>query len=85
MPTASPPTKRAVSDNTDDRAERAQLDDSGLFDAAWYLVSYPDVRDDELDPLVNFCRVGWREGRRPTSISIRNGTSSAIRTCAQRG
>jgi len=65
MPTASPPTKRAVSDNTDDRAERAQLDDSGLFDAAWYLVSYPDVRDDELDPLVNFCRVGWREGRRP--------------------
>jgi hypothetical protein len=54
-----------VSDSTDDHAELEQLDASGLFDAAWYLVQYPDVRDAELEPLVHFYRFGWREHRRP--------------------
>jgi hypothetical protein len=54
-----------VSDTTDDPAELEQLDASGLFDAAWYLVQYPDVRDAELEPLVHFYRFGWRERRKP--------------------
>jgi hypothetical protein len=48
---------------TDDSAELEQLSDSGLFDGAWYMFKYPDVRDLDLEPLVHFCRVGWRECR----------------------
>jgi hypothetical protein len=59
------PTERAVSDSTDDPVELEQLDISGLFEAAWYLVQYPDVRDSNLEPLVHFYRLGWREGRWP--------------------
>ena len=54
-----------MSDSTDDPAELEQLDASGLFDAAWYLVQYPDVRDAELEPLAHFYRFGWRERRKP--------------------
>ncbi len=50
---------------TEDTVELEQLNESGLFDAAWYLVQNPDVRNAELDPLVHFCRFGWREGRQP--------------------
>ncbi len=64
-PTTPTPTERAVSDNTDDPVELEQLDNSGLFEAAWYLVQYPDVRDSDLEPLVHFCRHGWRERRMP--------------------
>src|SRR6185437_2789322 len=45
--------------------ELEELDISGLFDAAWYLLENPDVRASELDPLLHFCRYGWHEGRRP--------------------
>jgi hypothetical protein len=38
---------------------------SGLFDAAWYLESYPDVAAAGIDPLVHFVGWGWREGRSP--------------------
>jgi hypothetical protein len=48
-----------------DRAALEQLDLSGLFDAAWYLLGNPDVRAAGLDPLMHFCRNGWREGRKP--------------------
>jgi hypothetical protein len=40
-----------VSNNADDAAELEQRDTSGLFEAAWYLVQYPDLRDPELEPL----------------------------------
>ena len=70
-----------MSNNTDDAAELEELDTSGLFEAAWYLVQYPDVRIPDLEPLVHFYRYGWREHRRRTDISIPNGTSSNIRTC----
>jgi hypothetical protein len=36
---------------------------SGLFDAAWYLATYPDVAAAGIDPLAHFVEVGWREGR----------------------
>jgi len=40
--------------------------DSGLFDSAWYLATYPDVRASGIDPLTHFCIHGWREGRNPS-------------------
>jgi hypothetical protein len=54
-----------VSDEADDPADLGQLDASGLFDADWYLATNPDVQDAGLEPLLHFCRYGWREGRRP--------------------
>jgi hypothetical protein len=65
VPKALPPTDRAVSDTSDDSAELEQLDSSGLFDAAWYLMRNPDVQDGELEPLVHFYRHGWLEHRKP--------------------
>jgi hypothetical protein len=49
----------------DAAADAATLGGSGLFDAAWYRHSYPDVAQAGLDPLVHFVRHGWQEGRRP--------------------
>jgi hypothetical protein len=66
-----------------DPAELEELDISGLFDAAWYLLENSDVRASGLDPLSHFCRYGWREGRRPNLISTRGITSNSIRTCVQ--
>jgi hypothetical protein len=49
----------------------APLDDygiisvSGLFDPTFYLVTNPDVRAQDLDPLAHFCAYGWHEGRNP--------------------
>ena len=43
--------------------ELEELAWSGLFDGAWYLVQYSDVREAEVDPLVHFYHNGWREGR----------------------
>lgn len=38
---------------------------SGLFDAAFYLSTYPDVKSAIIDPLEHFVLNGWREGRDP--------------------
>lgn len=38
---------------------------SGLFDPAYYLRNYSDVRDADVDPLAHFISNGWREGRNP--------------------
>ncbi len=54
-----------MSEQIDDPVELEELEASGLFDAAWYLLQHPDVRDVELDPLLHFYRFGWREKRRP--------------------
>lgn len=40
---------------------------SGLFDPVYYLLNYPDVRNADVDPLLHFIKVGWKEGRRPSS------------------
>ena len=42
-----------------------QVRASGLFDAAWYLDRYPDVREAGLDPVQHFARWGHREARSP--------------------
>jgi hypothetical protein len=51
----------------DDRVEVEELEASGLFDGAWYLLQNEDVRGSDLTPLLHFSRFGWREGRRPNA------------------
>src|SRR5712691_6242529 len=38
---------------------------SGLFDAEYYLVTYPDVAERNVDPLVHYLEEGAGEGRNP--------------------
>jgi hypothetical protein len=38
----------------------------GLFDAVFYLETYPDVRAGGVDPLQHYLVRGWREGRNPS-------------------
>jgi len=41
---------------------------SGLFDEAFYLEQYPDVRAAGVDPLAHYLESGWREGRDPNPL-----------------
>ena len=45
---------------------RYKIIKSGLFDAAFYLKSNPDVRKSDVDPLWHFINCGWKEGRDPS-------------------
>ncbi len=38
---------------------------SGYFDPAYYLLTYPDVRKADVDPLSHYIAHGWREQRNP--------------------
>ncbi len=40
---------------------------SKLFDASYYLTTYPDVADTGIDPLLHYLQYGREEGRDPTS------------------
>ncbi len=40
---------------------------STLFDASWYLQTYPDVVLGGHDPLQHFLTLGWRLGRSPSA------------------
>lgn len=44
-------------------AERAVVAGTGLFDAAWYLLTNPDVAQAGADPLDHYIEFGRREGR----------------------
>jgi rhamnosyltransferase len=46
-------------------ASRRAMRRSGLFDAAWYLETYPDVEGAGSDPLFHYARHGAAEGRQP--------------------
>ncbi len=48
------------------RREVALVASSGLFDADFYRAVNPDMRHSR-DPLLHYCRVGWREGRQPSA------------------
>lgn len=41
---------------------------SGLFDAHYYLRTYPDVRRADIDPLMHYIVHGWKEGRNPSKF-----------------
>ena len=45
-----------------------QIKRSGLFDAKYYLETYPDVRRADIDPLMHFIKIGWKEGRNSSSL-----------------
>ena len=44
---------------------RRALANCPLFDAEWYLKTYPDIAGASLDPLKHYLSHGWREGRSP--------------------
>jgi glycosyltransferase involved in cell wall biosynthesis len=45
--------------------QRRIMGATGLFDADYYLGTYPDVVASRMDPLSHYCEFGWREKRRP--------------------
>ena len=47
-------------------AEVAEIRASGLFDADYYLATYPDIQPPPQDPIRHYCEYGWREGRNPS-------------------
>ena len=38
---------------------------SGLFDVKYYLFTYPDVRLQDIDPVMHYIKYGANEGRNP--------------------
>ncbi len=38
---------------------------SQQFDPEYYLQSNPDLASLKIDPLVHYCKTGWKEGRNP--------------------
>ncbi len=40
---------------------------SGYFDGAYYLKSYPDVKNDNMSALQHYCRFGYKELRNPST------------------
>lgn len=38
---------------------------SQIFDSKYYLSEYPDVASSSIEPILHYCRYGWREGRQP--------------------
>ena len=59
--------RRTVRRRLTDRWLRAGLPNP-LFDAQWYLASYPDVPRGRLRAAWHWRRHGWREGRRPNPL-----------------
>lgn len=47
--------------------ERVILE-SGLFDENYYLNSYEDIKQNNLNPLKHFCKYGWKEDRNPSKL-----------------
>lgn len=39
-----------------------------IFNAAWYLATYPDADESDLDPRDHFMQVGWRKGYDPSPM-----------------
>ncbi|GJE29637.1 glycosyltransferase [Methylobacterium organophilum] len=40
----------------------------GMFDIAWYLAEYPDVRESGIDPIAHYIDHGAKEGRMPNPL-----------------
>ena len=50
--------------------EMSKIEQSGRFDAIWYLTSYPDVAAAGVDPLRHYVEFGAAEGRKSNASSI---------------
>ena len=46
--------------------EYIEVENSKLFNATWYLRTYPDVSRAGCDPVWHYCTKGWKEGRAPS-------------------
>ena len=44
------------------------IKNSSLFDVAYYLSNYRDIRISTCSPLYHYCETGWKEGRNPSSL-----------------
>jgi len=42
------------------------IEKSGLFDVRYYLFTYPDIRQNDIDPIKHYINVGTSEGRNPS-------------------
>lgn len=47
--------------------DKALILKSGLFSPAYYLSTYADIRESNVDPLTHYCKSGWKEGRQPAA------------------
>lgn len=43
------------------------IKNSGLFDVKYYLFTYPDVREADVDPVLHYVKYGWLEERNPSA------------------
>ena len=46
--------------------QKKLLKESRFFDADWYVNTYQDVKNSNIDPLVHFLLYGYKEGRNPS-------------------
>ena len=60
--------ERRKKDRRDLEQKIALVRASGLFDEAWYLERYPDVREWDQDPVLHYLMHGAAEGRDPSSL-----------------
>ena len=51
----------------EEEAQMEAIRASGLFDADYYLATYPDIQPPPQDPIRHYCERGWREGRNPSA------------------
>ena len=58
--------KRKLSDEWS-AEEIARLLSSGVFDSNYYISRYPDVHESQINPLMHYLNVGWKEGRSPSA------------------
>lgn len=58
---------------------------SGLFDAEWYLRTYPDVAAAGVDPVQHYILTGWKEGRDPGPNFNSSGYIKANKDVANSG
>jgi hypothetical protein len=59
------PFLRYLADGADPSPDALVIAMSGIFDPNHYFITASDVQERAIDPIVHFCRHGWREHRRP--------------------
>ena len=65
-------------------AEVEAIRASGLFDADYYLATYPDIQP-PMDPIRHYCMHGWHEGRNPSAKFDTQGYLEAYRDIKSAG
>ena len=50
----------------EEKAAIRPIEKSGLFDAKWYLETYPDVKGVKINPIKHYIKTGWKHGYNPS-------------------